>query len=57
MNATQRAALMAMDQRNVGAIITRFGWTWPEDVRSNPEAAKEVFRKLCGEVNENEVKR
>lgn len=46
MTPTQRAALAAMDRRNLGAVLTRRGWTWPEDVRHDEVAAIEVLRVL-----------
>ena len=46
MTGDQKQALRMMAERNIGAMVTRFGWTWPETVRNNDEAAGEVIRIL-----------
>ena len=46
MTSDQKLALRMMSDRNIGAMVTRFGWTWPETVRNNEEAAGEVIRIL-----------
>ena len=48
MNATQKEACRLMDEHNLGAIVTKFGYTWKETCRRNPEAAVEVVRILKG---------
>ena len=42
----QRMALQAMADDNVGAIVTKFGWTWPEHVRQSEEKAIAVLAAL-----------
>jgi hypothetical protein len=42
----QRQALQLMADSNTGAIITKFGWTWPEHVRQSEEKAAEVVRVM-----------
>lgn len=49
MNATQKEACRLMDEQNLGAIVTKFGWTWKETCRRNQEAAVEVVRILKAE--------
>lgn len=49
MSEIQKQALKIMADKNIGAIITKFGWTWPETCRNNEDAAKEVVKKLTGE--------
>ena len=46
MTSDQKLALRMMSDRNIGAMVTRFGWTWPETVRNNEGAAGEVIRIL-----------
>lgn len=46
MNATQKEACRLMNDNNLGAIVTKFGWTWVVDCLTNPEAAIEVVRIL-----------
>jgi hypothetical protein len=46
MTSDQKQALRMMSEQNIGAMVTRFGWTWPETVRNNEEAAGEVIRIL-----------
>jgi hypothetical protein len=46
MNEVQKEACRLMDVHNIGAIITRFGWTWKETCRNNADAAAEVVAKL-----------
>ncbi len=46
MTSDQKQALRMMSEQNIGAVVTRFGWTWPETVRNNEEAAGEVIRIL-----------
>ena len=50
MTSDQKQALRMMSDRNIGAMVTRFGWTWPETVRNNEDAAGEVIRILGAEV-------
>jgi hypothetical protein len=42
MNETQKEACRLMDKENLGAIVTKYGWTWKETCRNNPDAAREV---------------
>jgi hypothetical protein len=46
MTSDQNQALRMMAAQNIGALVTKFGWTWPETVRNNEEAAGEVIRIL-----------
>jgi len=50
MTARQREALRAMADRQIGALLTRRGWTWREHVRaSGPEgrdAAEAILERL-----------
>ena len=46
MTSDQRLALRMMADQNIGAIVTRFGWTWPCTIEKNEEAASEVVRIL-----------
>lgn len=46
MTALQRLALRAMSDRNLGALVTRYGWTWPHHVRESEEVAKAVLDAL-----------
>ncbi len=46
MTSDQKQALRMMAAQNIGAMVTKFGWTWPETVRNNEEAAGEVIRIL-----------
>lgn len=46
MTATQKEAVRLMNEHNVGCLVTKFGWTWPETCRKNEEAAVEVVRLL-----------
>lgn len=46
MNATQKEACRLMNDNNLGAIVTKFGWTWVATCRTNLEAAVEVVRIL-----------
>ena len=46
MNETQRKALRRMYRDNLGAVVTRLGWTWPVHVRQNPDAAQAVLEAL-----------
>lgn len=42
----QRLALKAMADDNVGAVVTKFGWTWPQGVRESEEKAIAVLAAL-----------
>ena len=46
MTDTQKQALAAMSSRNLGAVVTRLGWTWPHMIRSNEDAALAVLEVL-----------
>lgn len=46
MTETQKLAVQMMDRNLIGAMVTKFGWTWPETCRKNEDAAKEVVRIL-----------
>ena len=46
MTSDQRQALRMMADGNHGAIVTRFGWTWPQSIRESEEVASEVIRVL-----------
>ena len=46
MTSDQKQALRMMADRNIGAMVTKYGWTWPETVRNNEDAAGEVIRIL-----------
>jgi hypothetical protein len=46
LTGDQKQALRMMAERNIGAMVTKFGWTWPETVRNNDAAAGEVIRIL-----------
>ena len=46
MTSDQKQALRMMAERNICAMITKFGWTWPETIRNNDNAAGEVIRIL-----------
>ena len=46
MTATQKKACEMMDRHNLGAIVTKFGYTWKETCRKNEAAADEVVRIL-----------
>jgi hypothetical protein len=46
MTETQKEALRLMDAGNYGAVVTKFGWTWPDHVRRSEEHAAEVVRVL-----------
>lgn len=50
MTNYQRAALKAMAEENLGAIVTKFGWTWPQDIRESDEKALEVLIVLGKEA-------
>ena len=47
MTDLQREALRLLDAHNIGAVVTRLGWTWPDHVRKSEEAAAEVVRVLA----------
>lgn len=46
MSEAQREALRRMSERRIGALITRFGWTWPQHVRDSEDAALAVLEAL-----------
>lgn len=46
MTSTQKQALKMMAAENIGAMITKFGWTWPVTIENNDLAAIEVVRIL-----------
>ncbi len=46
MTQTQQAALKMMERRNAGAIRTKIGWVWRDDVRLSQESAEHVITKL-----------
>jgi hypothetical protein len=48
MTETQHEALHLLNAHNIGAVITRLGWTWPDHVRKSEAAAGEVVRVLAG---------
>lgn len=47
MTQTQRTALALMWDRNLGAVLTSFGWTWPTAVRQSEAVALAVIEALC----------
>lgn len=57
MTQTQRAALALMEKRNAGAIRTKIGWVWRNDVRLSQEAAEEVISKIIQDEIPNEEDR
>lgn len=46
LSERQRRALALLSKRNLGATVTRFGWTWPDDVRRSEEHAAAVIEAL-----------
>lgn len=50
MSTIQRQALQMMSDENRGAIVTRFGWTWPCDIRQSDEKAQAVVDTLTREA-------
>lgn len=46
MTQTQKQALHEMNGRYIGAIRTRIGWTWAEDVRQSDAAADAVLAAI-----------
>jgi hypothetical protein len=42
----QQLALELMDKRNLGAVVTSYGWTWPVHVRKSAEIAQAVVDVL-----------
>ncbi len=46
MTATQKEACRLMDHHNIGAMLTKFGWTWKNACRNSEEVAAEVVRLL-----------
>lgn len=43
MTENQRKALRWLRARNLGAVVTRLGWTWPVHVRNDEDAALAVL--------------
>jgi hypothetical protein len=35
-----------MNENNVGAVVTRRGWTWRQDVRTDEDAAQAVVEHV-----------
>jgi hypothetical protein len=50
MTQTQKQALKMMANENIGAMLTKFGWTWPVTVERNELAAVEVVRILSARM-------
>jgi len=48
MTSDQKLALRMMSERNLGAVVTRFGWTWPCQIRHSEEIASAVVEVLNG---------
>ena len=46
MTYYQKLALQVMADDNIGAVITKFGWTWPQHVRDSEEKAIAVLSAL-----------
>lgn len=46
MSANQKAALAAMYERNLGAVLTALGWTWPCHIRESEAAAQAALVAL-----------
>ena len=46
MDEQQKLALRMMDERRLGAVLTRLGWTWPQDVRESTDAAAAIIETL-----------
>ncbi len=46
MTQIQKQALKMMAEKNIGAIVTRFGYTWPCDIRESEEKAAAVVARL-----------
>ena len=46
MDEQQKLALRMMDERRLGAVLTRLGWTWPQDVRESNDAAAAIIETL-----------
>jgi len=46
MGEIQKQALKMMAEQNIGAVITRFGWTWPHHVEESEEKAQAVISRL-----------
>lgn len=46
MTPTQKQALRMMADKNIGAVVTRFGWTWTCHVRESDEKASAVIAAL-----------
>lgn len=46
MTSTQKMALDLMREERLGAVVTRRGWTWPEDVRNDNGAALAVVEQI-----------
>jgi hypothetical protein len=43
MNETQKEAMAIFEARNAGALLTRRGWIWKQDVRDDAAAAQAVL--------------
>ena len=43
----RRLALRLMDDKNLGAVLTRLGWTWPNNVRTSDDSACAVLEALA----------
>jgi len=46
LTSDQKLALRLMASENIGAIVTKFGWTWPCTIEASENAAGEVVRIL-----------
>ncbi len=46
MTTAQKEALKKMSEQNLGAVVTRFGWTWLHDIRESEEKALAVLEVL-----------
>jgi hypothetical protein len=42
----KRMALAVMAEDRIGAVVTKFGWTWPQGVREDEEKAIAVLAAL-----------
>lgn len=57
MTETQQQALKLMAIRNIGAMLTKYGWTFPKTVRSSEAAAHEVITILTAEIRKQQRER
>jgi hypothetical protein len=46
MTEKQKQALKMMAASNTAALLTRLGWTWPQDVRESDDAAAAIIETI-----------